>query len=321
MSSRTTPNYCSQCGSSLSPGDAYCSDCGSAVGGGTASDGQPIHPDAETANPDPETTDSDAETASRRDRSAFRRRVEDLTVEGWDVKHDYGDRVVMIDRGIGSIGVHALLLFTTWGFGNIVYALYSYGPGADRVELREDGTERHVSGDDGRYETANDAEGRYDGDDEPAESDDSLLANPGRLVASVFLALVGFSILGDVSGVVSLVLGISLLAAALVVLPPVQRRLEDREAVTKFGRARVTDEAVVEAPEVPCAACAHPVGTGVERTFSEKFFVAGVPLSVEEKGSNCYCPSCARGDPFTNDDIVADATYDERWTDEPQREL
>ncbi|MFC4449878.1 zinc ribbon domain-containing protein [Halorussus aquaticus] len=318
MSSRTTPNYCSQCGSSLSPGDAYCSDCGSAVGEGTVSDAQSLGSDAEP-------TDSDAETTSRRDRSSFRRRVEDLTVEGWDVKHDYGDRVVMIDRGIGSIGVHALLLLTTWGFGNVVYALYSYGPGADRVELRDDGTERYVSGDDERYETTtddrHDADGRYDADDERAESDDSLLANPGRLLASVFFALVGFSILGDVTGIASLFLGISLLAAALVVLPPVQRRLENREAVTKFGRVRVTDEAVVDAPDVPCAACARPVGTGVERTFSEKFFVAGVPLSVEEKGSNCYCPSCARGDPFTNDDIVADATHDDRWTDEAQREL
>jgi len=254
MSPPDGANFCSQCGAALRSGDSFCSDCGAAVG---------------------------ERRSSRHD--GFRRRVEDLTVEGWDVKHDYGDRVVMVDRGFGSIGVHILLFIFTAGLGNLLYAWYSYSPGADRLELRDDGTERYVSG------SGADA------------ADDSLVENPGSVVLSFFSALIGLAILGDVSGLASFFVGVTFLFLALFAFPPIRRRLEEREAVTKFGRVRSTDEEVIDAPDVPCTACSRPVETGVKRTFKETLYVVGVPVTTEKKGENCYCRPCAQGDPFTED--------------------
>jgi len=271
MSPPDGTNFCSQCGAALAPGDSFCSDCGAAVGGGRS---------------------------GRRD--DFRRRVEDLTVEGWDVQHDYGDRVVLIDRGFGSLGVHALLFLFTWGFGNLLYAWYSYSPGADRLEVRADGTERYVSG----------------GGD--AESDEgSIVSNPGSLVLSTLCALVGAAVLADAAGLASVALGVGFLAVALFAFRPFRDRFAERESVTTFGRVRGTDESVVDAPDVPCAACSRPVGTGVRRTFEETLYVAGFPIATDEKGQNCYCRSCAQGDPFTGGAFGDGAATD---TDEAVRE-
>lgn len=60
----------------------------------------------------------------------FQRRVEDEEVEGWDVKEDGDERVVMVKRNYGSLGGHVLVaLLTIWwtiGLGNVVYAAYKY---------------------------------------------------------------------------------------------------------------------------------------------------------------------------------------------------
>ena len=340
MGPRTAPNFCSQCGSSLSPDDAFCSQCGAGVGEATATGratAGATGPNAGGAGPDSATTgsharrtDSAGSSTAGRGRSSFQRRIEDMAVEGWELERDYGDRVVMVDRGFGSVIVHAVLLFSTWGIGNAIYAWYSYAPGADRVELRDDGTVRDVSSSEGRFEmnsgagygaSANpDAYYTEANGNQDDESDDSLLGDPGSLVAGVVLALVGLGMLSDAEGVTSVFVGLALLAGALLVLPPVRRRLEQREELTKFGRVRTTDEEVVDAPDVPCTACSRPVGTGVKRTFAEKLFVAGVPVAVDERGENCYCRSCAQGDPFT-DDFAFDATRGEATTGEVEREL
>lgn len=252
MGSRQSANFCSDCGAELASGDAFCSECGSAVGSGASSI-----------------------------RTDFRRRVEDLTVEGWDVKHDYGDRVVLIDRGFGSWGVHALLLVFTGGLGNLLYAWYRYSPGADRIELREDGTKQYVRG------------GPSDG------------RTRARSVAvSLFSALIAYVILSDGASLVGWLFGLAFLAAALLALAPVRRRLRDRKPVTTFGRARGTDEEVVSAPDTPCVACSRPVNTGVKRTFHERRYVAGIPIRTRSEGENLYCRSCASGDPFARTKAV-----------------
>ncbi|NHN58397.1 MULTISPECIES: zinc ribbon domain-containing protein [Halorussus] len=343
MGPRTAPNFCSQCGSSLSPDDAFCSQCGADVGKPTATEaatgpatGGATGPNAREAGRGAGTTGSHARrtgsaggSTAGRSRSAFQRRIEDRAVDGWELERDYGDRVVMVDRGFGSVIVHAVLFPLTWGIGNAIYAWYSYAPGADRVELRDDGTVRDVSGSEGRFETNSGtsygADGNHDAyypehGEADDESDDSLLGNPGSLVTSVVLALVGLGMLGDATGVKTVFIGLALLAGALLALPPVRRRLEEREEVTKFGRVRTTDEEVVDAPDVPCTACSRPVGTGVRRTFAEKLFVAGVPVAVDERGENCYCRSCAQGDPFT-DDFAFEGARGEATTAEVEREL
>ncbi|WP_135807289.1 zinc ribbon domain-containing protein [Halorussus marinus] len=264
MSPPNGSNFCSQCGSALGPDDSFCSDCGAPIG---------------------------SRRSNRRD--DFRRRVEDHTVEGWDVKHDYGDRVVLIDRGFGSLGVHALLFLFTWGFGNLLYAWYSYSPGADRIELRADGTERYVSG----------------GGEDDASGDD-LVSDPASYFLSFLCAIFGFAVLGDAVALPAALFGVTCLAVALFAFPPFRKRFADRESVTTFGRVRSTDEEVVEAPDVPCTACSRPVGTGVKRTFGETLYVAGLPISTDEKGENWYCRSCAQGDPFTGGEVGDSATRD-----------
>lgn len=292
VSSRTTPNFCPQCGESLSPGDAFCSACGTAVSDdatGERSRTTSAQSGVTRALRGMTRTPRDAagtprETATADSQAGFRRRVEDLAIEGWDVKHDYGDRVVMVDRGIGSLGMHALLLVFTSGVGNLLYAWYSYSIGAERVELREDGTERYTSD-----------------DSNPATTDWDLKSAVGLTaglgLASVF-ALVGILLLWVTSSLVPTAIALAFLFGAVASVPLGTQFVPGFESPTTFGRHRTTDEEVANTPNTPCTACARPVGTGVRRTFAEKRYIAGIPAGTINEGENCYCRSCANGNPF-----------------------
>ncbi len=251
-------NFCSQCGSALSPGDAFCSQCGSAVGSGGARNYRSGYSGSDTLH----------------------RRVEDLTVEGWDVKHDYGDRVVMIHRGFGSIPLHVLLLATTSGVGNLLYAWYCYSPGAERIELREDGSEEYF--DDDGFST-----------DWTAKSAlafaVSLVFGAFGILLGLFLLLTNWAGAGILFGTISLLLGLFLLTFA-------PRHVPGFESPTTFGRVRSTDEKTVYEPTTPCSVCAEAVGNGVERSYHERKYVAGIPVKTLNEGENHYCQPCARGD-------------------------
>ena len=137
-----------------------------------------------------------------------------------------------------------------------------------------------------------------------SDSMGSTLETARPYLLSFVCALAGLAVFdGGASNLPVFFVGVSFLVLAVVAFPPIRNRLEDRQSVTKFGRVRETDETVVDATDVPCAACARPVETGVERTFRERWFVAGIVLLSDEKGSNCYCRSCARGDPFTEREV------------------
>jgi hypothetical protein len=299
MGSPPSANFCSNCGSAVEPDDSFCSNCGSAVGGsptgGTAVGDIAAGSTAGQSGAGRSTADrsgASRSTASRfrlggstaGDRS-LRRRVEDFTIEGWEVEHDYGNRVVLVDRGFGSWGVHAILTIFTGGLGNVAYAWYNYSPGADRVELRSDGTERYLSG-----------SASADGSTDEADSGDVTARN---VAVSISFALLGISILDGVGSVALLFLGVTFILAALFTFPPTRKRFEERKPVTTFGQAHSTDEEVVTAPDQPCTACSRPVGTGVKRTYRERTYVAGIPITTTEEGENVYCRSCANGDPFT----------------------
>ena len=149
--------------------------------------------------------------------------------------------------------------------------------------------------------------------------DDPRVRTAGSLVLSFVCALAGLAIFeGGASSLPIFFVGVTLIALALFTFPPIRKRLEGRKSVTKFGRVRSTDAAVVDAPGVPCAACARPVETGVERTFHETVYVAGVPLLSDEKGSNCYCRACAQGDPFTERRVGEADREVEDEQDEPE---
>lgn len=295
----SVPNFCSQCGASLSPGDAFCSQCGTSVGHGGESER-----DASGVG------GVGGREPSRR--SAFRRKVRDLTVEGWQVEHDYGDRVVLADRGFGSVAVHLILFVFTLGFVNILYAVYSYTVGAERVELRADGTVRWLSGGDGRTDDWRDTGteagrdgGADDQRDDRAGHAEEPAEPPGSIAGAAFLALIGFAALGSATDLAGVFIAGIFLLLALHSFSPFRARFRERESVDTFGWVRSTDEVVVDAPNAPCAACSRPVGTGVARTFHETLYVAGLPITRDEKGTNGYCRSCAQGDPFTESDVGA----------------
>ncbi|WP_137287088.1 zinc ribbon domain-containing protein [Halorussus salinisoli] len=273
MSSRTTPNFCTQCGASLSPGDAFCAQCGTAVS------------DEATVSKEGAATATGATASTRR--ADLRRRVEDLAVEGWDVKRDYGDRVVMVNRGIGSVGMHVLLFAVTGGVGNLLYAWYSYSAGAERVELRADGTERHPSN-----------HGRSTG-----WNWRSAVAVAAGLAFGFCLALTGVLLLGVTSSLVSTGVAVAFLLAATASVAFSAQFVPGFESLSTFGRRRTTDERVVEAPNTPCSACSRPVETGVRRTFAERRYVAGFPVETLNEGENSYCRACANGNPFVGERI------------------
>ena len=64
----------------------------------------------------------------------------------WDVHYDAGDEVVLIDRGIESIGIHVLLLIVTGGIGNALYGWYHYVHNAERMVLCAGGKPDHLQG-------------------------------------------------------------------------------------------------------------------------------------------------------------------------------
>jgi hypothetical protein len=299
MGSPQSADFCSNCGSAVDPDDSFCSNCGSAVGG-SATGGSTVGDTAAgstagRSGAGGSTAGQSGASGSTAGRSglgratasdrSLRRRVEDLTIEGWEVEHDYGDRVVLVDRGFGSWGIHAILAVFTGGLGNVAYAWYNYSPGADRIELRSDGTERYLSGSGSTVDST--------------DASNSRDVTAKNVAVSVFLALVGIAILDGVGSVAALFLGVTFVLAALFTFPPTRERFEDRKPVTTFGRAHSTDEEVVTAPDQPCTACSRPVGTGVKRTYRERTYVAGIPITTNEEGENVYCRSCANGDPFT----------------------
>lgn len=70
----------------------------------------------------------------------FERKMENEKVEGWKVKDDGDERVVMIKPDYGSFGEHLLvLILTIWSFGlgNACWAAYRYFRISDKKVVRE----------------------------------------------------------------------------------------------------------------------------------------------------------------------------------------
>ena len=72
----------------------------------------------------------------------FQRRIEDEEVEGWRIKEDGDERVVMHKPNYGSLGAHLLVaLLTVWwtiGIGNVLYAAYCYFGKSPKKVVRDE---------------------------------------------------------------------------------------------------------------------------------------------------------------------------------------
>jgi hypothetical protein len=251
-----TGQYCPNCGEPVDSADKYCGSCGHGLGespGGT----------------------TDRESRAHRQ---FRQRVVDHVNDGWTIEYDGGDEVAMVDRGYGSIGVHILLLLFTSGIGNALYGWYHYEHSAERKVLRASGPDRTPTG--------QPAEGVYEQD----ASTDSSLSDYfwGLLLGVIAVAIFASSWTLPVK----LAAGFACLFMAGLLLPPVQRRLDERHPVTTFGPTTSVDERFVSETDRACSVCLDRIEDGVKREYEETYMFAGVPLYTIDRGENLYCDDC-----------------------------
>ena len=315
------PAYCAECGEAFDGEDRFCSNCGAsrsgggstAVGAGRSTDasrsgGAAEGDDGANASPSPST--SSGESAD-----AFRRRVQDHLDAGWEIERDDGDRVVLVDRGIGSVGIHLLLFIFTGGVGNLLYGWWHYSKLAERRRLvRGDETQARAP------TTAREGETRVE--------------TVSAYLIAVLLLLIGGYIgffAATVGSPPAALIGLAFAALGLGVAPPVSRRLGRRHGVTTFGRQKTVDERVVRPPESvdeSCVVCGEAFDRGLVRRRRDETVVAGVPVRTHSTRRNHYCAACARSEVFGDrvdtrslDDIAEDpGDADERSDGERVRE-
>jgi hypothetical protein len=302
-----TPRYCSACGERLSPGDNFCAACGDSVTSQTeghspdeadtsgdasgytkpAGGHEPGDGFAATRGGSATRDRTDGTTRDRTDRATrsptgaatdddgrwLRQRVADLRARGWEVTRDEGDRVELVDRGVGSIPAHLLIFFFTSGVGNLLYGWYSWTWGAPERLVTADGHEEVDSGGDGL----------------------------GSLIAAVVaLGVLGINamlfMIALLAGVPSVAVSGLLFTLLLLVGTVVFRGDVDTTSLSKFGRERDVDEQQVRTPPESCATCGDRVIEGERREFADQFYLAGVPVQTYEKGSNTYCADCVADD-------------------------
>ncbi|WP_144798864.1 zinc ribbon domain-containing protein [Halorubrum depositum] len=277
------PSVCPSCDASLPSDASFCPDCGADVGGRSAhcpDCGDRFEPDDRfCSNCGASRPDADGESER-----AFRRRVRDHLDAGWEIERDDGDRVTVVDREIGSVGVHVLLLLFTGGVGNLLYGWWHYSKLAERRRL--------VRGDSTRVRA-------------PSRSERSrrLGTVSAYLLSGLLLAVggwIGFFAFEVASLPVALVgLAFALLGAGAA--PPAQERLQRRHRVTAFGRLKTVDHRVVRPPESvddPCVVCGEPFERGVVSRRRDETVVAGVPVRTHAVRHNHYCADCAREELF-----------------------
>lgn len=293
--------YCSNCGTGLEPSMNYCPTCGTPS---SRADTRP-HAGRETNTGSGSWDSVSASGANGRegssddvtDRDILELRIAEALRDGWRLEHDFGDHAVMVRRSFGSLDAHLVVgLITVWftmGIGNALYGAYRYFGDAERMVLQADHIEKR--------------------DDDESTVAAALLWRATAAVcwvAAATAAVIGLQFVAATASLLLFALAFAFAALGVSVLPSVQHRLENRHSVAANGRVRSVDERAVVAYDRPCAACADPVGRGLERTYRKEFCVLGVPLTTAE-GRNYYCKQCATAEPSPS------AERDRRATESP----
>ncbi|MFC7081205.1 zinc ribbon domain-containing protein [Halorussus caseinilyticus] len=72
---------------------------------------------------------------------SLQRQIDDAIADGWRIESETPERVVLVKRNVGSLGVHLILALLTgwWSFGlvNLVYGGYKYLNDSQRRVVRE----------------------------------------------------------------------------------------------------------------------------------------------------------------------------------------
>ncbi|WP_066416905.1 zinc ribbon domain-containing protein [Halorubrum aethiopicum] len=297
------PARCPDCEERFADDDRFCSNCGAARSGSrTATSTASESRRAPGSEPSASRSDRSASRGSPSDESqrAFRWRVQEHLDAGWEIERDDGDRVVLVDRGIGSAGVHVLLFLTTGGIGNVLYAWWHYSELAERLRLvRGDSTTPRP----------------------PSNAGEGTVETVSAYLLSGLLLLIGgwiaaVAAIGGSSGFALIGIGFALLGAGTA--PPVRRRLKRRHGLAAFGRLRTVDHRVLrptERVEEPCVVCGEAFDRGLVRRRRDETVVAGVPLLTHDERYNHYCAGCAREELFGPGEVpIDDATDIDRET-------
>lgn len=273
--------YCPSCGGAVEESDSYCGSCG--------------HRLAE------EPTGGGA--APEENHKQFRRRVMDHVNDGWEIQYDAGDEVALVDREYGSIAIHVLLLMFTGGFGNLLYGWYHYEHSAQKKVIRAHGPENASPKNRQTHTPGSQAPQPNVQAYEYEDSKEDSLSSYGW---GLFLAVIAVAIFASSWTLpVKLAAGFACLFMASVVLPPVRRRLDNRQPPTKFGPTTTVDERFISDTDRACSVCLDRIESGVVREYEETYLFAGIPLFTTEHGENLYCKSC-REDIYGLDDDTQD---------------
>ena len=281
------PAYCTDCGEPFAADDRFCSNCGASRSG----DG----PAASERSNDADSTTSGPSSTEEETTRAFRRRVQDHLDAGWEIERDDGDRVVLVDRGIGSVGVHILLFIFTSGIGNLLYGWWHYSKLAERRRI--------VRGDDAPARAPS-----------RSESDPRTETLTAYIMSALLLLIGGFICFFAVqtSSPPAALIGLAFALLGAGSAPPVRRRLGRRHGVTDFGRQKTVDHRVVRPPESvdePCVVCGEAFDRGLVRRRRDETVVAGVPVRTHSIRHNHYCVDCAQSELFS-DPLDADGLAD-----------
>jgi len=280
----STANFCSQCGTRVDT-DRFCSQCGEALG-----------PDEEFCSHCGQARSSTDRQQSE-SREAFRRRVRDHIEAGWELKTDRGNQVTLVDREIGSIPIHILLLFITSGVGNLIYGWYHYSKLADY---------RYLSLGDSRQPRPPATGSASDATATGSDTTNAVLSYlSGGIVGFIAIWFLFVTVSSGATPVFGAI-GIAFLLGGLAVLPPVRRRLARRHGLTKFGRLKTVDHRVVyphEGYDEPCVVCGKRGRSGLLRRRRDETVAAGVPLRTHDRDHNFYCEQCATDDLFGGADL------------------
>jgi RNA polymerase subunit RPABC4/transcription elongation factor Spt4 len=72
----------------------------------------------------------------------LQRKIDDAIANGWEIETETPERVVLVKRTVGDLGVHLVLAVLTawWSFGlvNVAYGAFKYVNNAQRRVLRDD---------------------------------------------------------------------------------------------------------------------------------------------------------------------------------------
>jgi len=291
--------HCEQCGHDVQPSANFCPQCGTAVGASYCPDcGEPFADSAAfcshcgTERPTAsESTRHDSDGAETYEQ--FRRRVDAYLEAGWDLTADHGDRVTVVDRGIGSIAVHILLVLFTGGFLNILYGWYHYSKLAETRQLVIGGTTTNTA-----PTAAVDAE--------PAATTTGT-ETLGYVTSGLlfFISLMFFIVAVGGSSLAAGVIGLLVAASGSYVLPPAKRRFARRLGLTTFGRHKTVDHRIVhptETTDEPCVVCGTEADGGLVRRRRDETVVAGIPIRTHQLETNHYCAACAH-DEFVDSDL------------------